>query len=420
MKRTRMTILILVVCLAVAALGFSSFASVEKTSAPAAPTYTKDVAPIFFKNCAECHRPGEIGPMSLMTYKEVRPWAKAIREQVVSREMPPWHADPAHGQWSNDKRMSQKEIDTIVAWIEGGVKEGDPKDMPPAPKFAKGWQIGEPDVVFQMPEEFTVPAEGAVPYQYFTVPSNFTEDKYVTAMEARAGDLSVVHHIVVYVREPNGQAPKRQDIGTGLLGALSPGNTPFIASPGTAKLIKAGSQIVFQMHYTPSGKETKDRSIIGLKFAKSPVDKVITTTAAWDTRFVIPPHAENHQVRATYNVEEDIDIISLMPHMHLRGKDYKYVAHYPDGRQEVLLSVPRYDFGWQVYYYPVKPIRVPKGSKIEAIAHYDNSTKNPVNPDPSKAVRFGEQTWEEMMNGFFDFVPANQPKSAASGSSGSK
>ncbi len=420
MKYTRLTVLMLALSVGIAGMGIASYASGEKSSTSAVPTYTKDIAPIFFKNCAECHRPGEIAPMSLMTYKEVRPWAKAIREQVVSREMPPWHADPAHGQWANDKRMSQKEIDTILAWIEGGVKEGDPKDMPPAPKFAKGWQIGEPDVTFQMPEEFTVPAEGAVPYQYFTVPSNFTEDKYVTAMEARAGDLSVVHHIVVYVREPSGQAPKRQDIGTGLLGALSPGNTPFIASPGTAKLIKAGSQIVFQMHYTPSGKETKDRSIIGLKFAKGPVDRVITTTAAWDTRFVIPPHAENHQVRATYNVEEDIDIISLMPHMHLRGKDYKYVAHYPDGRQQVLLSVPRYDFGWQVYYYPVKPIRVPKGAKIEAIAHYDNSTKNPVNPDPNKAVRFGEQTWEEMMNGFFDFVPANPSKSAASGSSGSK
>ncbi|MBL8190542.1 MAG: cytochrome c, partial [Acidobacteria bacterium] len=258
MKRTRMTILALAVCLAITAVGISTSASGEKSSASAAPTFTKDIAPIFFKNCAECHRPGEIAPMSLMNYKEVRPWAKSIREKVVSREMPPWHADPAHGQWANDKRMSQKEIDTILAWIEGGVKEGDPKDMPPAPKFAKGWQIGEPDVVFQMPEEFTVPAEGAVPYQYFTVPSNFTEDKYIAAMEARAGDLSVVHHIVVYVRDPKERAPKKQDIGTGLLGALSPGNTPFIATPGTAKLIKAGSQIVFQMHYTPSGKETKD------------------------------------------------------------------------------------------------------------------------------------------------------------------
>lgn len=360
--------------------------------------------------------------MSLMTYKEVRPWAKAIREKVVSRAMPPWHADPSHGQWANDKRLSQKEVDTITAWIDGGVKEGDPKEMPAAPKFAKGWQIGEPDLVINMPEEFTVPAEGAVPYMYFTVPSNFTEDKYITAMEARAGDLSVVHHIVVYVRDPKEKASRRQDIGTGLLGALSPGNTPFIASPGTAKLIKAGSNIVFQMHYTPSGKATKDRSMIGLKFAKGPVNKIITTTAAWDARFEIPPNAQNHEVRASYTAEEDIDIISLMPHMHLRGKDYTYIAHYPDGRQEILLSVPRYDFGWQVYYYPVKPLRMPKGTKIETIAHYDNSTRNAQNPDPAKAVRFGEQTWEEMMNGFFDFVPAQSAAKppASGGNSGSK
>jgi len=409
MKRT---ILILTACLATAAVGISPSSARNN----AAPTFTKDVAAIFFKNCAECHRPGEIAPMSLMNYKEVRPWAKSIREKVVSREMPPWHADPSHGQWSNDKRMSQKEIDTITAWIDAGAPEGDPKDMPAAPKFAKGWQIGEPDITFQMPEEFTVPAEGAVPYMYFTVPTNFTEDKYIAAMEARAGELSVVHHIVVYVRDPKEKASRKQDIGTGLLGALSPGNTPFIASPGTAKLIKAGSNLVFQMHYTPSGKVTKDRSIIGLKFAKSPVNKVITTTAAWDARFEIPPNAQNHEVRAFYDVDQDIDIVSLMPHMHLRGKDYTYVAHYPDGRREILLSVPRYDFGWQVYYYPVKPLRMPKGTRIETIAHYDNSTRNAQNPDPSKPVRFGEQTWEEMMNGFFDFVPANQ--SATSGGNG--
>lgn len=424
MNRTRLFFLLgfaLFISLGIIITGASrSEASGEKAEPAAAPTFTKDIAPIFFKNCAECHRPGEIAPMSLMTYKEVRPWAKAIREQVVNREMPPWHADPAHGQWSNDKRLPQKDIDAITAWIDAGALEGDPKAMPAAPKFAKGWQIGEPDLVINMPEEFTVPAEGSVPYMYFTVPSNFTEDKYVTAMEARAGDLSVVHHIVIYVRDPKEKASRRQDIGTGLLGALSPGNTPFMATPGTAKLIKAGSNIVFQMHYTPSGKATKDRSMIGLKFAKAPVDKIITTTAAWDARFEIPANAPNHEIRATYNVEEDLDIISLMPHMHLRGKDYTYIAHYPDGRKEILLSVPRYDFGWQVYYYPVKPLRMPKGTKIETIAHYDNSTKNPQNPDPAKPVRFGEQTWEEMMNGFFDFVPAQSTAKSAASSSGSR
>lgn len=379
-----------------------------------APTFTKDVAPIMYNNCVSCHRAGEIAPMSLMTYKEVRPWARAIREKVLTRDMPPWHADPKYGEWANDRRLAQKDIDTIVRWIDAGAKEGDPKDLPPAPKFAPGWQIGEPDQVFYMPEEFTVPADGSVPYIYFTVPTNFTEDKYISALEARAGDLSVVHHIVIYVREPGNQQPRRRDIGTGLLGALSPGMTPFMAKPGTAKLIKAGSQLVFQMHYTPSGKVTKDRSMVGLKFAKWPVEKVITTTAAYDLRFSIPPNAANHEVRAVSLIEEDTEIVSFSPHMHLRGKSYTYRAIYPDGRTEVLLSVPNYDFNWQVYYYPKKPLKMPKGTKIEGIAYYDNSTRNPLNPDPNREVRFGEQSWEEMMNGFYDYVTdVNVVKGAA-------
>jgi mono/diheme cytochrome c family protein len=417
MKRSGLIVFVSLFCLAAAAVVITR---ADLTGAEAAaPTFSKDIAPIFAKNCMSCHRPGEIAPMSLMNYKEVRPWAKSIREKVIKREMPPWHADPAHGEWTNDRRLSQKDLDTIVAWIDGGSPEGNPKDMPPTPKFATGWQIGEPDMVFYMPEEFTVPAEGAVPYIYFTVPTDFKEDKYIAAMEARAGDLSVVHHIVIYVRDPRESRGKRQDIGTGLLGALSPGMTPFIATPGTAKLIKAGSNIIFQMHYTPSGKETKDRSMVGLKFLKEPVDKVITTTASWDPRFTIPPHAENHEVKASWAAEEDITIWSFSPHMHLRGKDYLYRAVYPDGRSEILLSVPNYDFGWQVYYYPKTPIRIPKGTKIETVAHFDNSTKNPQNPDPSKAVRFGEQTWEEMMNGFFDYtVDAQGSKASTSGSTG--
>jgi hypothetical protein len=363
--------------------------------------------------------------MSLITYKEVRPWAKAIREKVATRQMPPWHADPQYGSWENDRRLSQKDIDTIVAWVDGGAPEGNPKDLPPMPKLATGWQIGEPDVVFQMPVEFTVPAEGSVSYQHFAVPTNFKEDRYVQALEARAGNLSVVHHIVIYAREPGQQAAQRGqrnqrafNIGDGILGALSPGMTPFIAKPGEAKLIKAGSQLIFQMHYTPNGKEAKDRSIVGLIFAKKPVEKVITTKAAFDTRFVIPPGAPNYEVRAQYEFDQDSHIISLMPHMHLRGRDIVYRAIYPDGRTEILLSVPKYNFNWQVYYYPKTPIAVPKGTRIEAIAHYDNSTNNPGNPDPSKEVRFGEQTWDEMMNAFFDFTVDNAVKAerAARGS----
>lgn len=415
----RLAGLSLTLCFAAAAAVFFCYnATGANASGAAVPTFSREVAPILAKNCMNCHRPGEIAPMSLLTYKEVRPWAKAIREKVAKRDMPPWHADSTHGEWANDRRMSQQEIDTIIAWIDGGAPEGNPKDMPPTPKFTTGWQIGEPDIVFEMPTEFTVPAEGAVPYQYFTVPTNFKEDRYIAAMEARAGDISVVHHIVIYVRDPKETAPKRQDIGTGLLGALSPGMTPYQAQPGTAKLIKAGSNLVFQMHYTPSGKATKDRSTVGLKFAKWPVEKVMTTSAAWDARFTIPAYAENYEVKAEWIADEDIAIWSLMPHMHLRGKDYTYRAIYPDGRTEILLSVPRYDFNWQIYYYPKKPIRIPKGTKIETIAHYDNSTKNAQNPDPSRPIHFGEQTWEEMMNGFFDYTIEKQSPAKATASTG--
>jgi hypothetical protein len=391
------------------ALGLSScFAAAGSGSASGRGgppvTFNKDVAPIFYKNCVGCHRAGEIAPMSLVTYKEVRPWAKAIREKVLNRQMPPWHADPHFGQWANDRRMTQKEIDTIASWVDSGASEGNLKDAPPPPKLSTGWQIGEPDMVFYMPAEYTVPAEGAVSYQHFTVPTNFKEDRYIQAMEARAGNLSVVHHIVVYVREPGRKRSQKLDLGEGLLGALSPGQTPFIARPGTAKLIRAGSQLVFQMHYTPNGKEAKDRSYVGLIFAKQPVDKVITTTAAFDMQFAIPPGAVNHEVKASYEFEQDSHVVSLMPHMHLRGKDITYRATYPDGRTEVLLSIPRYSFNWQVYYYPARPLPMPKGTRIDAVAHYDNSTNNPMNPDPTKVVRFGEQTWDEMMNAFIDYT----------------
>jgi hypothetical protein len=421
MKKVRLVVLASVCCFAVALVGSNAVSGADKASL----TFSKDIAPIFYKNCVGCHRPGEIAPMSLITYKEVRPWAKAIREKITTREMPPWHLDSQYGKWENDRRLTQKEIDAVVAWIDGGAAEGNAKDLPALPKLASGWQIVEPDLVFQMPAEFTVPAEGSVAYQYFTVPTNFKEDRYVQALEARAGNLSVVHHIVMYVREPGEQARQRGqarkfNIGDGILGALSPGQTPFVAKPGQAKLIKAGSQLVFQMHYTPTGKEAKDRSIVGLIFAKGPVDKIVNTKAAFDVKFAIPPGAQNHEVKAVYEFEEDSHIISLMPHMHLRGKDITYRAIYPDGRSEILLSVPRYNFNWQVYYYPVKPLAAPKGTRIEAVAHYDNSAKNLRNPDPAKEVRFGEQTWDEMMNAFFDFTVDNQKVSGERAASGSQ
>ena len=229
MKKTGLIVLASACCFAISLVGSNTASGDAKTSL----TFTKDIAPILYKNCIGCHRPGEIAPMSLMTYKEVRPWAKAIREKVATREMPPWHLDSQYGKWENDRRMTQKEVDAVVTWIDGGVVEGNAKDLPAPPRFASGWQIGEPDIVFQMPAEFTVPAEGSVPYQYFAVPTNFKEDRYIQALEARAGNLSVVHHIVMMVRNPG--EPTRQrgqtrnfNIADGILGALSPGQTPFL------------------------------------------------------------------------------------------------------------------------------------------------------------------------------------------------
>ena len=368
-------------------------------------TYAKDVAPIFFKHCASCHRPGEIAPMSLMSYREARPWAKSIREQVIGRQMPPWHADPAYGHFKNDRRLSPPEIETIVAWVDGGAQEGHSKDLPPAPAFTAGWQIGQPDAVFAMSEEYQVPAEGVVQYQYFVVPTDFAEDRWVQAAEIRPGNRAVVHHVIAYLAGPEVKLGR-----PGLDGRLesltgtAPGEMPLVLPEGFGKRVRAGSRIVFQVHYTPNGRPQRDRASIGLVFNKRPVRKVFGGGAAINPFFLIPPGADNHEVRASYAFREDVHIWTLMPHMHLRGKDFRYRLVYPDGTSQILLSVPRYDFNWQTRYELAEPIAAPRGSRLECIAHFDNSAGNKFNPDPTRRVLWGQQTWEEMMIGFVGFT----------------
>lgn len=384
-------------------------------------TFTKDVAPILFKSCVECHRPGEMAPMSLLSYQEARPWARAIREQVVKRAMPPWSADPKYGHWANDPRLSQAEIDTIVAWVESGAPKGEDKDMPPTPKFTQGWTIGQPDVVIEMQEEYTVPADGTVPYLYFSMPTNFTEDKWVSAVEIRPGNRSVVHHVIAYTQDgavkdtsPGTEGETRA--GRVQLTGITPNKPGAIFGDGAAKLIRKGSNIVFQMHYTTNGKEAKDRTKIGLVFSKEPARKSLETGNAMNTVFSIPAGADNHEVKASRTFNEDVLITSFSPHMHVRGKAFRYTAVYPDGRQEILLNVPEYDFNWQHSYVPKEAIRLPKGTRLDCVALFDNSTKNKFNPDPSKAVRWGDQTWEEMMIGWYTYVratPANEAKAKA-------
>ncbi len=425
---------------AFAALGI--FMWQGKATTAAVVTFNKDVAPIIQKSCQTCHRPGEVAPMSFLTYKEVRPWAKSIREAVTTRVMPPWFADPKHGEFSNDCRLSQKEIETITAWVENGSPEGDAKDLPPNPKFHEGWQIGKPDVVLPMTVDFNIPAEGTVPYKYFAVPTNFTEDKYVQLAEIRQGDRSHVHHVIVSVRYPdNGELPPAGEINPAMLGSIrrnsgdrpadsdgrlvgwAPGEAPLELRQGQAKLVKKGSVLIFQVHYTTNGEVGKDRSSVGLIFSKAPVEKRVITAGATQAGFVIPAGAANHEVTSEYLFKEDSHIDSLHPHMHMRGKDFSYTLVYPDGKSKLLLSVPRWDFGWQLTYVLKEEIFAPKGSKLVCVAHYDNSINNKFNPDPTKDVRWGDQTWEEMMIGYVDYtldkqdLRKQQPQAASSSSS---
>ncbi len=380
-------------------------------------TFTKDVAPIFFKSCAECHRAGEIAPFSVLSYKDVRPWAKSIREKVASREMPPWHADPNHGEWLNDRRLTQAEIETIVAWVDGGAKEGDPKDLPPAPKFTDGWAIGQPDETFSIPEQ-SVPATGVVPYKYLVVPTNLKEDRWVTAAEIRSTGRSVVHHVIVFVQDPN----KPASADGNLLAGVAPGEQPARYRPGLAKKIPAGARLIFQMHYTPNGEATKDVTTIGLKYAKEPPQHQVLTRPVLNMSFTIPAGDPNYEVKSSYTFKEDARLVSLMPHMHLRGKDFEIKAIFPDGTSKILLKVPRYDFSWQTYYVPKEPVAVPKGTKIECLAHFDNSPGNKYNPDPTKDVKWGDQTWEEMMIGWLGYYndAASDQKPTADSSGGER
>ena len=397
-----------------------------------APTYTKDVAPILQKHCQSCHRPGEAAPFSMLTYEETRPWAGAMKVAVRSKTMPPWYADPQIGHFSNDRSLSQKDIDTIVAWSTAGAPKGDPKDMPPSVNFLEGWDIPKPDVTFQLPKEFAVPESGMVEYQYVIVPTGFTEDKWVQAAEVRPTERSVVHHIIAYVREPGSNYFKGQTPGiffeappaktdeivdtsalpSDFLVGYAPGQPAEILPAGEAKLIKAGSDIVFEVHYTPNGKAVMDRTKLGLVFAKEPPKKRVQTLSASNGTFKIPPGDPNYQVDASFEIRKPLTLASIHPHMHARGKDFEYRVVFPNGETRTILRVPQYNWHWQLWYNLAEPIDLPVGARIDCTAHFDNSANNSENPDPTKTVTWGQQSWDEMMVGFFNLVydPKISPK----------
>jgi hypothetical protein len=401
----------------------------------AGPTFYRDVAPILQERCQSCHRAGEIGPMPLGTYAEVRPFARAIKNAVVTKKMPPWFADPAVGRFHNDPSLSQRQIDVLARWADDGAAAGDPKDAPPPRVFADGWNIGAPDVVLEMPQAYVVPARGTVEYTYVIVPTGFKTDTWVSAAEVRPGDRAVMHHATIFMRPkesswlrkyPAGQpfVPSEQirsettptpaattNAGAGALDVpivgYVPGRPAKLLRPGYGILIPAGADLVFQLHYTANGEDTPDRSRVGFLLARERPSMQVLRVAAGNDQFVIPPGADDFAVSGFTALGVDAELIEAYPHMHVRGKSMKLSALYPGGKKEELLNVPRYDFNWQLTYEMTEPKRIPKGTIFRADGTFNNSTSNRFNPDPSKEVRWGDQSWDEMLVGFFQIaVPA--------------
>jgi hypothetical protein len=433
-------------------MAVAMFIFAASSLAAATPTFSKDVAPIFYKRCVGCHRPKDIAPMSLLDYKSVRPWAKAIRESVVSKRMPPWFADPNHGHFANDPSLTPQEIATIRAWVEGGAPEGDPRFLPPAPKSTEGWAMGKPDIVIDIGEDYKVtPGEDA--YEHFVVPTNFTEGKWIRAAEIRPGNRQVVHHVHVllvsddlkmmevastknipslaqYLVREGKLSRIRQDAPVwndacaadtpdlpflrgaqeGGLAAFLPGRPPDQFPEGTAKWVPAGAKLEFVIHYARiSGPPQTDRTSVGLYLAPGPPKQVLRRMDLRNFFMSIPAGAPAHEVRRCYEFEQDKLLLSFTPHMHYRGKDITYEVIHPNGKREVLLHVPRYDFNWQLVYRLKEPKLIEKGSRLIVTAHYDNSPNNRFNPDPSQNIRWGDKSEEEMMTSWIEYLEVKPP-----------
>jgi peroxiredoxin len=378
-------------------------------------TYSKQVARILRDRCVSCHRAGEIAPFSLTTYKQAAGWASMIDEVIKEGRMPPWHASPKFGKFSNDARLTLQEKQTIAAWVVAGTPEGDARDLPEPPKFAEGWRIPAPDLRISLPKEVKIPAEGTMPYENFLIDPKLKEDVWVRASQVRPGNPSVVHHLVVFVVPPG---RKENEAKIDFLAAYAPGMPPRIMPEGAAKLVPAGSKLMFQVHYTPKGTPQTDRSEIGLTFADpSTIRKEMTAVSAINMDIKIPAGDADYASTADHRFGQDTLLYSFLPHMHLRGKAFRFEAVYADGKREVLLDVPRYEFEWQNVYVLAEPKLMPEGSVLHCIARYDNSSENPSNPDPTRTVNWGEQTRDEMLVGYVEVALADQDFSLGSPSS---
>ena len=425
-----------------------TYVSAEQTqrstaAAPAGvPTFTKDVAPILYKNCVTCHRAGEIGPMPLLTYEDARPYAQAIIEEVEAGHMPPWHAVAPEGTFLNERKLPAAEKETLLKWAKNGAPKGNAADMPKPPVFADGWQAGQPDVVLEMSEPYSVPASGTVAYEYFYLPTNFTEAKWVKSIEVRPGVRSAVHHVLVFYRaspdqpaQPalirrnneqmreaaptfGTQPPRRPSTPTErqrLLTTYAPGTNPQVMPEGTALRLEPGGVIELQMHYTAFGTAVKDRTKVGITFAKEPNPREIRPTHFFNTTLELPAGQNNVKVDADVSFIADTTIWGIFPHTHLRGKKWQYVLELPDGTKKIILDVPNYDFQWQTYYMFKEPLKIPAGAKLVSSAWYDNSATNPANPDPKVTVKWGDQTWEEMQYTGLLFSPTLKPAAGTPG-----
>jgi peroxiredoxin/mono/diheme cytochrome c family protein len=372
-------------------------------------TYTNQIARILEANCVTCHRAGEVAPFALTSYSDAAAWSETVREVIDQGRMPPWRADPQHGKFDNDARLSEADKQLVHAWIDNGLPEGDPAQLPPKRTFPDGWRIPKPDLVIKMPEPFTVPAQGVVPYKYFTVDPGFTEDVWFRGTEARPGNRKVVHHMLFFYLPPEQAFPTPEDPLFKAVAGFAPGLPPLLSPVGYGARIPAGSRLVFQMHYTPDGSEEVDQSEVGLILtdAKS-VKREITVGGIYNWQFLIPPGAADYRVKAAEKMPEDRFVYALVPHMHLRGKAFRFTAVYPDQRKEILLDVPRYDFNWQNIYRLSEPKLLPDGTRLDCEAVFDNSENNLLNPDPTSSVHWGDQTWDEMMVGSYDYSPAEQ------------
>lgn len=364
-------------------------------------TYTRDVAPIMIDHCVQCHHADAAAPMTLTSYSDTRPWAKMIRKVVSERVMPPWGADRIHGKFSNDTSLTDAEIDTIVRWVDAGAPEGEPSLMPEMPEFTDGWQLGPPDYIIEL-DEVEIPAEGPDLFPNLMVKIDIPEKRWVRALEIRPDDLGVNHHVVLFM----------SDVGVtgrgGTFDALAvwaAGTPPVVYPEGMGRWLKSGARLTANMHYHPNGTATTDRTRVGIYWGEGEMEKEISTALAGSFNFAIPPHTPHYAQSSSYFIDQDVRVVSFFPHMHMRGKTMRFTAKYPDGREEILLNVPKYDFNWQLFYYPENDVILPEDTEVVIDAVWDNSADNPNNPDPSKTLTFGEQSDEEMMFGLFEFVP---------------